>query len=176
MDVGAATGHFSILAAKTFSKANIYPFEPSDRQRTLLSRNAKLNGVYGLKVQSIGLWKNSDVLPFRTVGAESSVAPASRFQGRLAFPEKIVVISLDEWVQQQKIGKVDLIKIDAEGAEIEILEGTQATLRRDRPRILLQAYHLRDGKRTFEPCTEFLRNFGYNIREFLPASGFLVAE
>ena len=175
LDVGAAGGHFSLVACKLFPGSITHAFEPSLRQRILLCRNARLNGATGLKIEPIGLWNRAAVLPFRTIGAESSFAAASRYQGHLEFPEKAHVTSLDNWAAEQAIRQIDLVKIDAEGAELEILEGAQAALAQFRPRVLIQAYHIRDGMRTFERCAESLANIGYDVREFSPPSGLLVA-
>ena len=176
LDIGAAEGHFAIAAATAFPTSSIHAFEPSQRQRVLLARNVKLNRVTRIHVEKCGLWNSTTNLPFRTVGAESSVAPASRFQGRLGFPERVDVTPLDQWVGKHRIGKIELIKMDAEGAELEILEGAEVTLKKFHPRLLVQAYHLRDGKRTFERCANVLEATGYRIREFPAGSGLLVAE
>ena len=176
LDIGAASGHFGIMASKVFDCEAIHAFEPARRQRILLNRNAQLNKVNRLMVEPFGLWNRSDVLPFRTVGAESSFAPVSRFQGVLAFPEMLPVRTLDHWVEDKQITRIDLIKIDAEGAELEILEGAQASLKRFRPRLLVQAYHIRNGARTFEQCARTLESIGYAVREVQPGKGLLCAE
>lgn len=175
LDVGAASGHFSVVACNLFPDCTVYSFEPSLRQRILLSRNARLNRVKGLRVEPVGFWNKSDLLPFRTIGAESSFAPASRYQGTLKFPERVRVVTLDEWAGEMRLERIDLIKIDAEGAELEILEGAQNTMERFRPRLLIQAYHIRNGVRTFERCAETLTKNGFHVREFPAQSGLLVA-
>lgn len=176
LDVGAAEGHFSIVAAKSFPGSVVYAFEPALRQRILLSRNARLNCVKDLTVEPFGLWNREDSLPFRTTGAESSFAPVSRFKGKLSFPEKVRVVPLDAWIKSRTLPSIDLIKMDAEGAEIEILEGARDALRRFRPHLLVQAYHVRDGTRTFERCAEILRANQYEIREWGSATGLLAAH
>jgi FkbM family methyltransferase len=176
VDIGAASGHFGIMAAKTFDCRAVYAFEPAKRQRILLTRNVRLNAVDRLVIEPFGLWNRSDVLPFRTVGAESSFAPVSRFQGVLAFPEMLPVKTLDQWVEDKQIAGIDLIKIDAEGAELEILEGARGSLKRFRPRLLVQAYHIRDGARTFEQCARTLEAIGYAVHEVHPGKGLLYAQ
>ena len=176
IDVGAASGHFALMAARLFPGATIHAFEPSERQGILLSRNAKLNQIGNLQIQPLGLWNRADQLAFRTNGAESSIESVSRFRGRLPFLEKVTVLPLDQWARNARPGKIDLIKMDAEGAEIEILEGAQAVLQRDRPQLLVQAYHLRDGVRTLEPCASILQKLGYDTREFVTGSGLLHAK
>ena len=175
IDVGAATGHFAVLAAKLFPNSTVYAFEPSTRQRILLARNACLNGVRNLQIESLGLWNRADQLPFRTNGDESSLESVSRFLGKLPFLEKVAVLPLDQWSREKDISCIDVIKMDAEGAEIEILEGAHSVLKHDHPRLLIQAYHIRDGVRSFERCVELLKQHEYLIREHGSKSGFLVA-
>jgi FkbM family methyltransferase len=175
LDVGAATGHFCVVATRLFPNAEVYAFEPALRQRILLSRNGKLNRVERLHIEPLGLWSHRDTLAFRTVGAESSFASVSRFQGILDFPEKVPVVSLDQWVSENQIERIDLIKMDAEGAEVEILQGAETTLQRFHPRLLVQAYHLREGVRTFERCAEMLKHYSYTVDEYAPPSGLLRA-
>ncbi|MEO8044792.1 MAG: FkbM family methyltransferase [Spartobacteria bacterium] len=176
IDAGAATGHFAVLAATLFPSSTVYAFEPSERQRVLLARNARLNGVRNLEIQPFGLWNRADQLAFRTNGAESSFESVSRFRGQLPFLETAPVQSLDAWLREKKISGVDFIKMDAEGAELEILEGAEETLKGIHPRLLIQAYHLRDGARTFERCAEMLAAQNYLIAECPPASGLLYAR
>ena len=176
IDVGAATGHFAILAARLFHGSTVYAFEPSERQRILLERNAKLNRIGNLKIQPFGLWNQPDQLAFRTNGAESSFESVSRFQGKLPFLEKVEVLPIDQWTQDRNICRVDLIKMDAEGAELEILEGARELLKRDHPRLLIQAYHIRDSIRTFERCADILERFNYTVDEIATGSGLLYAR
>jgi len=55
------------------------------------------------------------------------------------------------------LARATLLERNAEGAEIEILQGSAAVLERDHPKLLVQAYHLREGKRTLERCSEILQ-------------------
>ena len=176
IDVGAATGHFAIIAAILFPGSTVYAFEPSERQRTLLTRNASLNGVTNIKIQPLGLWKCSDHLSFRTNGAESSFESVSRFQGRLPFLEKVPVTTLDQWAGENQVSTIDLIKMDAEGAEVEILHGAQDILRRGNSVLLTQAYHLRGGVRTLETCADILEGYQYETREADTQDGLLYAR
>ncbi len=177
LDVGSAEGHFAITACKTFPGCAVTAFEPALRQRILLSRNARLNGVVKqLTIEPFGLWNREDELPFRMNGAESSFAPVSHFRGRLAFPETLRVLPLDQWATTIKLAGIDLIKMDAEGAEIEILEGARNVLTQFQPRLLIQAYHMREGARTFERCAEILGRHGYRVCEASSSPGLLYAR
>ena len=127
-----------------------------------------LNGVDNITVEPFGLWSHSDVLPFRTNGAESSFAPVSRFRGMLPFPEKVPVKTLDSWAAEQAYPAIDLVKADIEGAELEMLMGARETLERLHPQLLIQAYHVVNGSRTLERCARLLQQMDYTVTEPQP--------
>ena len=177
VDAGAACGLFSLATCFFFPAAVIWAFEPSERQRILLARNLKLNGMDGrIRITPFALWNYEDCLSFRTHGAMSSLREVSGLPSHLAFTESVQTVSLDVWTKRSKLRRLDLIKMDIEGAEIEALEGAGEVLRQYHPRLLIQAYHQRDGVRTFERCARYLTPFGYQCRELKPESGLLEAS
>jgi hypothetical protein len=93
-----------------------------------------------------------------------------------SFNETVPVMRFDHWVDQAKLNRIDLVKMDIEGAEIEALLGAEQTLRNLKPDLLLQAYHIRDGARTLEPCRQILEEFGYRCEEIGAQSGFFFAS
>jgi FkbM family methyltransferase len=173
IDAGASTGLFTVAAAVRYPDARIHAFEPSPRQRMLLARNVRLNGlVPRVTAWPLGLWNAEDTLAFRTHGSMSSFASASMLPAGLPFAERVPVTTMDRWAGAMTI---DLIKMDIEGAELEALEGARGVLVRDHPDVLVQAYHLRDGVRTLERCAALLAEAGYEPREVARHPGLLFA-
>jgi FkbM family methyltransferase len=173
IDAGAATGMFTVAAAVRYPEARIHAFEPSPRQRVLLARNVRMNGVVPrVTVWPLGLWDAEGALAFRTHGSMSSFAGVSMLPAGLPFAERARVTTLDQWAGAMV---VDLIKMDIEGAELEALAGARGVLARDRPDVLVQAYHVRDGVRTFERCAGLLAGLGYVVREVGRHPGLLFA-
>jgi FkbM family methyltransferase len=176
LDVGAATGGFTIASCVAFPEARIFAFEPSLRQRIVLTRNVRANGFADrVTVEPFGLWKEAGNLSFRTHGDISTLEAVSALPQGLVFGERVRVKTLDDWFRQTGLASVDLIKMDVEGAEIEILEGAAATLAVAAPMLAVQAYHFRGGKRTFETCKSMLERFGYACREAGANTGLLIA-
>ena len=69
--------------------------------------------------------------------------------------------TLDEIADECGIKKVDLIKIDVEGAEMDVLKGSQQILQRDRPVLLVEVHFGWDWKP--ESLYALLRTFGYDL-------------
>lgn len=175
VDAGGATGQFTIAACARLPHAKVHAFEPSRRQRVLLARNARLNGVADrVRIWPMGLWHETTTLQFRTHGAIGSLASVSTLPSYLPFMEHVRVVSLDAWAERAAPGRIDLIKMDIEGAELEAIAGARDLLARDRPDVLVQAYHLRDGARTLERCGAILRSVGYDAREVDGQPGLLL--
>jgi hypothetical protein len=73
----------------------------------------------------------------------------------------VTTVTLDDLVGERGLERVDFIKLDIEGAEVNALEGAANTLRRHRPRLAIAAYHRNDDL-TRIPVT--LRQMGPNYR------------
>jgi FkbM family methyltransferase len=176
-DLGAASGMFTLSACLRMPLARVTAFEPSKRQRILLERNVRRNGLAGrVGIEPYAAWNRAENMVFRTHGAIGSLKETGEHLGALPFAETVPALPLDKWNERAGRRPVDLVKMDIEGAEIEALEGMRGTLARFRPVLLVQAYHLRNGIRTYECCESFLRNLGYRCREAVPGKGMLVAE
>lgn len=176
LDAGSATGHFTVAFGQIYPGSRVIAFEPSLRQRILMRRNLSLSKLQELcTIVPCGLWNANTSLAFRTHGAISSLEQVSELSGRFLFAEKVKVVRLDDWVSQNQPPRLDLIKMDIEGAELEALEGMKNVLARHRPSLLIQAYHIRDGARTLERCEKYLQLHGYQCWE-ANLSGMLIAK
>lgn len=71
------------------------------------------------------------------------------------------MVSLDEYVRTHKISRVDLIKVDVEGAEMDVLIGAERTLRDKRPIVVVE-FNTADAQKE---CERFLRSIGYACQE-----------
>ncbi|MGC9166518.1 MAG: FkbM family methyltransferase [Thermoplasmata archaeon] len=56
--------------------------------------------------------------------------------------------------------KVDLIKIDVEGLELSVLDGTRETIGKFHPKIILETH----TKELYKKSIEFLKDFNYNLK------------
>lgn len=157
LDVGAQIGSYSMLAAS--SNAIVYALEPDPNNRRFLKRNLSNNHL-SVSVTNVGAWNAPAILSFRSHGALSSIKGVGTIPTTLPFHDQIKVDRIDHIVKSLGIEKVDVIKMDIEGAEIEALEGARETILKDRPVLLIEAYHIRDGQPTLERVLAVLRNFG----------------
>ncbi|MEO7650421.1 MAG: FkbM family methyltransferase, partial [Bryobacteraceae bacterium] len=118
--------------------------EPDNVNVECIRRNFPVEIANGrMLVVPEGAWSKADTMYFG-VGVENS-GMGSLVVGEAAMKKiKVPVRPLDEMLRDLDVGKVDFIKVDTEGAEREVLKGAAETLRRDRPLLMLDSYHLPD--------------------------------
>jgi FkbM family methyltransferase len=89
---------------------------------------------------------------------------ADPFSGRLsadAAHAKVRMATIDSLRAELGLGRVDYIKMDIEGAELQALEGALGTLRRDRPKLAITTYH---RPFDFVALNAVLTSLGYRTR------------
>jgi hypothetical protein len=68
----------------------------------------------------------------------------------VSFAEKIKITTLDNFVHQENIKKIDFIKVDIEGAERDMLKGAYNVLKEFAPKLALCTYHFPDDPEVLE--------------------------
>ncbi|MCX7906601.1 MAG: FkbM family methyltransferase [Bacteroidetes bacterium] len=127
LDIGAHHGFYTLLASrKVGSSGRVIAFEPSPRERNRLRWNLRLNRCHNVKVEPFALGKQTGkrdlfLVMGKDTGCNSLVRP------NVSDPTlsmSIYTTTLDDYIEQNKIKYLDFIKMDAEGAEFEVLQGS----------------------------------------------------
>ena len=164
-DIGAWKGDTAYFFSKKCSnKARIYAFEPDNYAFQILEKikeKYKLNNVIASNI----LFSNS----------ETEINFLSMDLNRPAIKMKSTTI--DKFVEENNIEKIDYIKMDVEGSERNILEGSIKTIKKFKPFLAIAIYH--GGKLFMEDFYNipiFIKNvinedYEYYIRTFSPWGG-----
>jgi len=167
LDIGAHHGFYSLLASKLVGPTGrVVAFEPSPRERVRLERHVRLNECKNVRIEGIALGASIGRAElFLVEGMEdycnSLRPPAVSAQTRTV---SVDVTTLDEFLSRADIKNVDLVKLDVEGAELDVLKGASNLLEHSRrPIFLIEVYDIRTqpwGYRAFE-IVEFLKKISY---------------
>ena len=142
VDAGANQGVFSLLAAAKNAKC-VYAFEPMPNVRKILEKNINLNGYNNIiKIVPLGLRAENGAQVISS--SEEMVGSASFVFTGQGTNTSVECVTLDDWVKENDIPRVDFIKADIEGSERDLLAGAGETLRRFKPRLAICTYHLPD--------------------------------
>ncbi len=132
-DVGANLGVFSLLAAKRVGPTGrVHCFEPSPAMAEELRANVALNEFTNIEIHPVAVADSATVARFPRYepGREAYGTLAARvWPGtRIVGHDLVQVITLDEYVAARDIQRVDLLKMDIEGAELLALRGATRLL------------------------------------------------
>jgi FkbM family methyltransferase len=140
VDVGSYVGFYSLLAEKANINAKIFAFEPNPYTFTLLQDNLNLNNSTNIEVFNSGLGNTSEILTLY-IPSDRLKSSKSSFKIKAAtnILSNVAVLRLDSILSQ-----VDLIKIDAEGFELKVLEGSSKILKFSKPKLMIEILHRAD--------------------------------
>lgn len=127
-DAGAHIGIYTLRAAKDVGEEGIVVgFEPDDENFRILQKNVQINRFKRVKLIKAALGKNDVKKVFHMAidPLYSSLLPSRALNSREK--KKVQVITLDRIVEKLKVTRIDWIKIDVEGGEMDVLEGGKKT-------------------------------------------------
>jgi len=141
VDIGANTGLFAISAAVANSNSRVIAYEPVSRTFNLLKKNQNLNPDLNIQIEELALSNKKgnntlyDVENIHQYSASLSREMYSEIDDYIEY--SVNVSTLDEELFD-KVGKVDLIKIDVEMHEPEVIQGMLKIIHRDQPTIIIE--------------------------------------
>ncbi len=155
IDVGAHQGRYAIqFSRRVGEKGLVLAVEPDDRNLALLNRNLELNEIHNVLSIRGACWSRREPLQF----SHGSTLDLSRVRQSAAKNGDLTGLPLDDLVAEVALRRLDLVKIDVEGAELEVLEGARRVLREFRPNLFVE-YH-----RILSDVVGWLHEHGYAVR------------
>jgi FkbM family methyltransferase len=178
VDVGANEGFYTLFAARRVAPGGrVYAFEPSPREGARLENNIFINRLINVRVFKEGLAEQSGAAVLHVADPEHNGQntlgtfghPGVRCEDNI----EIALTTLDSLREKGEIVRIDVVKMDVEGAELRVLEGAVQVLQLDKPVLIMELFDaaLRGQNSSAEQVLDFLRNLGFRIFEFDPASG-----
>jgi FkbM family methyltransferase len=170
-DIGANIGYYTVLMARRVGVAGmVHAFEINDHVIELLEENIRFANIRNVKIVKRAVANTTGQREFfvPAVGdeGEGSLKKSNRYEAVTTV--KVPSVSLDDYVKQNEINKVDFIKIDVEGAEYEVFEGARNLLSsNERPVIMFEALDsacMNFGVNWLD-VVEKLKSFGYRIHQ-----------
>lgn len=157
VDAGAFVGMFAVKAAKAVGdKGTVIAIEPEKENVKFLERNVEENKLENVIVVDKALWseKGKRMLYLDYRSAASLVYLRDRCSD-------IEVDTLDNIIGKLNTD-VDYIKMDVEGAELEVLRGAYNTLKKNLS-IIIGAYHEINGEKTYKTVIPLLESMNFKI-------------
>jgi|HubBroStandDraft_2_1064218.scaffolds.fasta_scaffold43278_3 FkbM family methyltransferase len=159
LDVGAHHGYYTLMASKKVGSAGrVISFEPSPRERDFLLQHLRFNRCENVVVESAALGCRPGDAEFFVVDGTQTGCNSLR-PPVVAEPvtrHRVAVAAWDQYAERESVNRLDFVKLDAEGGELEVLRGAEGMLRRTpRPVIMAEVQDVRT------------RPWGYDAREII---------
>ncbi len=129
VDVG---GHIGFYAAKQARRAGpggrVFVFEPNPESFGRLLKNMEVNGLRNVHASNRAVTSRAEQVMLRIAEGSSEATTIMKEGTTYAYDREILIpaVSLDRIVRENAITKIDILKIDAEGAEAEIVESGES--------------------------------------------------
>jgi len=169
VDVGAHLGEYTVLAAKILNHSgHVHAFEPRPDVFEVLTRNIELNHCRNVTALEEAVWCKIDSCNFEMTEEPSVSSLRPNYSVNLGAAQiRVHTTTLDDCFSSST-AKPNLIKVDVEGAELQVFQGAKSLLalsQADAPTLVFE-YGPRNSKRFGYPALEilmFLRGLGYTI-------------
>ena len=160
LDIGAAVGYYTLLAARLVGpKGSVVAFEPHPENLRYLRRHVHQNSLTNVRILNVAVADRDGTARF----GGGTGSGTSRLQEEGEF--EVAVRRLDGLAETHALAP-QLLKIDVEGAELDVLRGSADLIRECRPTIFLSTH----GPMHHAPCCLLLESWGYELAPIVGGS------
>lgn len=162
LDIGANVGYYSILGAhRVGPTGRVFAMEPLPRNISFLHRHLTINNIQNVTIIPMACFHELSLLNFEVAdNTATSHVRKELDKWDCVGKEKIIVagVSIDLFCKKAGI-RPDVIKIDVEGAELDVLSGAAIIIKNKSPKIFLSTH----SEQLKQDCFELLAKHGYSF-------------
>jgi len=164
VDIGAGIGEFTLYAAADNPTSRVIACEPFPESYALLCENLALNAVMNVQCCQKAVWSQTGRLQLDLSGGEplQLISQAAKMDGDIPGTIQVDCLSLADVITENTLNRIDLLKLDCEGAEYNILLGSEPDTLARIQRIVME-YH-DNGPHNHTELVELLQRQGYQVR------------
>ncbi len=144
LDIGANIGFITLALTLLAPRGRVYSFEPNPRAYECLVRNLEQNHLCNVSVHNMAVSSRTEPLLYHehSDGTAWGITTASSGHTDLGAHYsralEVQATSLDDWLAREALDRIDVIKIDVEGGDLEVLKGARGVLEKHRPVVVLE--------------------------------------
>lgn len=168
LDIGAHYGYFSIFAAKnTGPEAVIFSIEPSKNNYFFLQENILSNQIKNIKAYHLAIGARQGTTTLFTGNNQNhSLFEDYRLLDQNRKSEIISVNTLELFMKENGLEKIDFLKMDCEGAEYDIFENTPSHVFNKIKTISMEFHDMKNENQTGEFLIKKLIDNGFQIVKY----------
>jgi FkbM family methyltransferase len=161
VDVGANIGITTVtIAKKVGGKGKVYAFEPLRGYFDVLKKNLSANGLKNVKAFELALVGRVGRIDFYENELSSSIVSRGSTNKTM-----VEATTLDNFVKEQNVERIDLINMDCEGSELLVLKAAERTLQKNKVKIFCEIHHdvLEELGQSVGDIVEYLQRLGLEV-------------
>jgi len=172
LDIGGNIGYYVLLESTMIGeKGNVIVLEPSPENFEYLQKNIKLQERSNISAYNFAAGDTEGHLNFliyENASNSGMIIPDGekpRWPGEII---KVPVKRIDSFLNELKVEKLDLVRMDVEGYEYHIFQGMQETLKRFMPLIQIEVHKSIMGNEDTKKLLLGLQNLNYETKSYIP--------
>jgi len=163
IDIGAHIGYFTIYAAKNAYQGTVYAIEPYRESFEILKKNLKLNDLANVKPFHAAISKITEQVTLY-IDKNNQIGNSIFRMGKTTESEKVDSFSLGDFIKNNKIEKIDFLKIDCEGAEFEILLNLDKELLKNIHRISVEVHENNNNTNSMDELIDLMNKNNFTVK------------
>ena len=168
IDIGANFGVYTTACARAAPNGTVFAFEPAADTASYLRETLARNAFTHCHVIEAAVSSQCGTATLQ----QRALCETNQLVTDTTHGQQITTITLDDFTTQERLERVDFVKIDAEGHEFEILSGARRFLQQYSPLIMLEMRH---GGITDPRPRSWLINLGFHEYRLIPLFGRLAS-
>lgn len=185
VDVGAHIGNYALFGSKQVgSNGKVIAIEPDPDNFYILNKNIRLNHLDNVLLLNCAVYSEKSQIKLYTFKEHLEFSIYNTIIPTRAHSRQYTLVpsdTLDNILNKNGIDltKISWIKIDVEGAELEVLKGTTDTLSKSRNiSLLIEVHNISEGNSLYQQVRQFLESHGFRItfeKEYLTGEKHIIA-
>lgn len=170
LDIGANIGYYTLLErALVGGNGKVIALEPSPLTYSYLNKNIELNRSIDVETFNLAFSSSNCEIPF-LVGAMSNLSRVANMDDGYSESSiiKVEARTLDSFVSNHHIEKLDFLRMDVEGHENAIIQGGLLTIKRFKPILHVEIHTSLLGSKETVFFLHKLQDLGYNVKYYIP--------
>jgi FkbM family methyltransferase len=171
VDVGAHIGKYTLIASKRVgANGKVIAIEAHPGNYDMLNRNIKLNGLTNVTTLNYAVYSKESKVKLFLPGEKSNHSIYNTLLPSRATDEgkfvEVTADTLDNLLQKNGIShaEVNWLKIDVEGAELEVIKGAHAILSNSNNiTLLIEVHNIEDDKNLYMPIMDLMEKYNFKI-------------
>ncbi|MDX1378155.1 MAG: FkbM family methyltransferase [Anaerolineales bacterium] len=161
VDIGGHIGGFALRAARLAHRGHVYTYEASRQNFELLEKNLQMNDVANLHIHNQVVSHKNGEMNFFTPSDNGALG--SLMQETDSPMETVQATTLTDIIAENNIEQINYLKMDAEGAEYDILVNCPPETLARVKRIVMEYHEFEGDQRTHRDLVKILQSNGFHV-------------